>query len=195
MIRFRRKGYPPIAIETERFRLETMRPFSFARATMPWTNDADVMNPLGFRSGNWKFRQWWRQLRKKRRGKAISVAIWTKQDRTLIGFQSANISGQNAATIAIAIGDREWWGRNVVLEVRSAFIDYLFKDIGVVRITGMPPVRNFPSVYNYQRLGFTLEGTMRRFLSDGQGGLVDCFIFGMLPEEWDGARIQNEKEA
>ena len=48
--------------------------------------------------------------------------------------------------------------------------------------------RNFASIYNYQRLGFVNEGTMRQSsrLLDGTHG--DQLIFGLLREEWLASR-------
>jgi len=189
-----RKRYPVVTLETERFRLETMQPLAFARISLPWTDDPEIMNALSLPAGGWTLRRWWRRMRQYRRKKAIGLVIWTKEDRKPIGFQFASITGTNGAIIGVAIGDREWWGRDVVIETRRTFIDYLFDDIGVNRIGGFPTVRNFPSVYNYQRLGFVLEGTLRRYISDGQGGLTDCFAFGILREEWDAQRKAGVKE-
>jgi RimJ/RimL family protein N-acetyltransferase len=152
------------------------------------------MNPLALPAGNWTLRRWWSRLRRYRRKKMIALVIWTREGREAIGYQFATITGTNGAVIGVAIGDRKWWGRDVVLETRRAFIDYLFDDLGVNRISGAPSVRNFSSVYNYQRLGFVLEGTFRKYMSDGQGGLTDCFAYGLLREEWDVQRNARAKE-
>jgi RimJ/RimL family protein N-acetyltransferase len=183
-----RKRYPPVVLETKRFRLETIRPLAFARASLSWTDDAEIMNSISLPAGGWTVRKWWSRIRRYRHKKAIALVIWPKEGHEPIGFQFATITGTNGATIGVVIGDRSWWGRDVVIETRRAFIDYLFDDIGVNRIAGFPSARNFPSIYNYQRLGFKLEGTLRRYVGDGHGGLTDCFVFGMLREEWDAQR-------
>lgn len=189
-----RKLYPPAVLETERFHLETMRALSFSRVSLPWTEDPEIMNAISLPAGGWTLRRWWSRMRRYRHKKTVALVIWTKDGREPIGFQFATITGTNGATIGVVIGDRKWWGRDVVIETRRAFIDYLFEDIGVNRVSGFPSVRNFPSVYNYQRLGFKLEGTLRRYMGDGQGGLTDCFVFGLLREEWEAQRNALAKE-
>jgi ribosomal-protein-serine acetyltransferase len=72
----------------------------------------------------------------------------------------------------------------VVIETRSAILDFLFDHKGCARACGFVYARNLPSVSNYLTLGFTHEGTLRGQLRRPGGERGDAMVFGMLREEW-----------
>lgn len=184
MIRLFRRAAPAIRLETARFILKSLTRRELARISYPWTNDPDVMEPLEFTAGGLTFRNWEKQIIKSNNRDRFIFGIEERNSGTIIGYETAQISRTKVALLSVAIGDHDWWGQGVVLESRSAVLDFLFGETACVRAWGITFVRNFPSVSNYLALGFQHEGTLRRqfLLPDDKRG--DAIVFGILREEW-----------
>jgi RimJ/RimL family protein N-acetyltransferase len=142
------------------------------------------MEPLEFTAGGLTFRNWEKQIIKSNNRDRFIFGIEERNSGTIIGYETAQISRTKVALLSVAIGDHDWWGQGVVLESRSAVLDFLFGETACVRAWGITFVRNFPSVSNYLALGFQHEGTLRRqfLLPDDKRG--DAIVFGILREEW-----------
>ena len=93
----------------------------------------------------------------------------------------------------VVIGDRDYWGKGVVLEARGALLDFLFDVVGVSKVWGTPFERNFPSIFNYKAQGFTCEGVLRKHVINVKGKRVDQYIFGLLRDEWHAHRAKVRK--
>lgn len=177
------RSIPRIELETERFVLRSLRRRELARISYPWTNDPKVMEPLEFRTGGWTQRAWEKQLIKANNRDKFSFGIEERNSGTIIGYETVRIARQ-IAILAVVIGDQNWWGRGVVVETRSAVLDFLFVQLDCVRAWGVVFARNFSSVSNYLSLGFRHEGTLRgHFLLPGNER-GDAMVFGLLREEW-----------
>jgi len=76
-------------------------------------------------------------------------------------------------------------GRGIMTRACSAFLDYLFHDLGLHRVTIHCGVGNTKSCAIPERLGFTREGVIRhgQWVNDRW---VDLEIWGLLQEEWRG---------
>jgi RimJ/RimL family protein N-acetyltransferase len=169
-----------LTFATERFLMRPEPARVVARETFPWGRDPEVMEALHHTQRDWKPRQWWRMFRRYDNRHEFVVTIRLKEDGRLIGYHSIRVSGNAVAFVGVVVGDRSWWGRAVVAETRGALIDVLFEKLEMRRIWGTPFARNFPSVFNYQKLGFTHEGVLREHAKDG----TDMIMFGMLRSEW-----------
>ena len=180
---FRRTG-PPIRLETKRFVLKTLSRRDLAQISLPWTNDPIMMKPLELNAGGWTLRTWEKKLFKPNNRDKFIFGIQERASGAIIGYETAQISRTKVAILSVAIGVHDWWGRGVVMESRSAVIDFLFGELGCVRAWGIVFARNFPSVSNYLALGFQHEGTLREhfLLPDNNRG--DAMVFGILREEW-----------
>jgi RimJ/RimL family protein N-acetyltransferase len=175
----------PVVIETERFTLRSMTRLQAALATFQWTADPEVMHPLGYPAGNWTRFRWYKRLKRFDNKRKFFLAIYPRGTGEPIGHEGVNISVPGSAFLSVAIGNRDWWGRGVVHETRRAVIDFMFDEVGCHRVWGTPTARNFASIFNYQALGFTHEGVLRRYTFDRMTREhVDSLIFGLLREEW-----------
>ena len=177
----------PVRLETERFRLRSMSRREVARRTQPWTEDVEVMAAIERRAGGWPLRRWRRAFPRFDDKRHFCLGIYGRVDDRLLGYHTATLH-DGAAFIGVLVGERAWWGRGVVVETRAELIRFLFEAVGAARIWGTPFARNFASIYNYQRLGFVYEGTLRQHRSARDGGRADLPIFGLLREEWLASR-------
>ena len=175
----------PVRLETPRFLLRSMTRLQAAWHSYPWTSDPAVMHPFGLPAGTWTRRSWYKRFRKPNNKRRFCLGIWPKDQSKMIGYESFDVSSRGVAVLSVLIGDHDWWGKGVVQETRGAIVDFLFEKAGCERVWGTPSIRNFPSVFNYQKLGFTCEGTLRKHGFDpGTQQRVDFFVFAMLREEW-----------
>lgn len=182
-----------IHLETPRFRLESMRRRQIARASLPWTEDPEVMGAMEMRAGNWLPRRWRRRFSRFDDKRAICLGIFEKASGALIGYHTAQIN-DDVVFIGVMVGDRRWWGQGAVAETRAELVRFLFEEAGMERVYGTPYGRNMPSIYNYQRLGFVYEGALRQQRRGLKGERIDMPIFGLMREEWR-ARQAARKDA
>jgi RimJ/RimL family protein N-acetyltransferase len=116
-------------------------------------------------------------------GKSLNLAITEKStDRVIGGIGLMNIEWTNrAADIGYWLG-RSYWGRGLVPQAVKGFVDYIFKFLGLHRLSAVIFGPNLQSRRVMEKCGFLMEGTMReRYLLDGE--LVDGVIFSRLSHE------------
>jgi len=173
------------ALETERFRLRPMTRRAISRASLRWTDDAEVLAGFGLKAGGWTLRRWRRTFRRYDGRRRCCYGIFTKTEGRLIGYHTHELGTKGRqASLLVLIGERDWWGRGAVIEVRSAVLDYLFHRIGVRRVASSVHARNHASIFNYRRLGFRQEGILREATTEANGEPGDMVIFAMLAREW-----------
>jgi len=78
-------------------------------------------------------------------------------------------------------------GRGLMTQCCAAFLDYLFDDLGLHRVTIQCGVGNARSCAIPKRLGFSREGVMRQaeWVNDRW---VDLVVWGSLEQEWRSRR-------
>jgi RimJ/RimL family protein N-acetyltransferase len=89
----------------------------------------------------------------------------------------------NTAEIYIVIGQKDYWGKGVMLEAESLLIDWAFKELGLYKISAPALPANVASIITMKKLGFQIEGTLRedKFLD---GKRVDIIQLGLLRDEF-----------
>jgi RimJ/RimL family protein N-acetyltransferase len=78
---------------------------------------------------------------------------------------------------------REHRGRGYTVEAARAVIGWAFDELGVERLEWVAEAGNVPSRAVAQRLGFTMEGTLRAKIVH-QGTRRDAWIGALLPSDW-----------
>ena len=114
------------------------------------------------------------------------LGIFERGSAAALGFYTVQIDARNAcAETAVVVGDRAWWGRDVVRETRAALLQWLFTDGAMHKVLGRPHGRNVASIYNYKALGFRCEAVLREQLLAVDGSTrLDQLVFGLLRSEW-----------
>lgn len=109
----------------------------------------------------------------------------------LIGTHSVKTcKAHRRSSMGVMIGDKSYWGKQVVLEVRSAILDFIFFKKECEKAEAGCYKSNLPAIYNFQRLGWHLEGVRRehRVKSDTR---EDLLLFGLLKKEWHSHRLHD----
>jgi RimJ/RimL family protein N-acetyltransferase len=113
-------------------------------------------------------------------------AITLKGDDTAIGTVACYEKRQGKVTEIGYILKRAYWGNGYVTEAIASLIDLLFAE-GQRRIFADTDPDNTPSIAVVERLGFTLEATLRAEW-ETHIGVRDSLIWGLLEDEWKAAR-------
>lgn len=173
-------------LRTERFDLTPLSAWQAASLTWQhWVCDPRMHEPLLLSRKQRRRLRWWRRMISGYGRKRIVHAITPLGATDPIGLHMFLLRPWRTASLQIAVHDRDWWGKDVVLETRIAIVGHIFDSGLAERIDALVLARNVSSIYTYRRLGFTHSGTAHRAveLPDGSGG-GDIVTFEMLRENW-----------
>ena len=135
-----------LELTTERFVVRTLTREDVTDDFIGWLADPEVMVGMN--------------LPRRRLTRAQAVR-WTlahdnrtrfclRTDGQRIGFFTISCDlGHRCAETSVVVGDHDWWGKNVVMEARSALLDFLFERMDMHKVIGRPHGRNFASIYNH----------------------------------------------
>lgn len=95
---------------------------------------------------------------------------------------------QKTAEIVLVIGDKEYWGKGVMFEAESLLVQWAFQKNGIGKIWAQTQPENVASLITMRKLGFKIEGTLRKEKIIG-GQRIDIVHLGLLPEEFKRANL------
>jgi RimJ/RimL family protein N-acetyltransferase len=112
-------------------------------------------------------------------------AITTREEQRYIGwcgYMDRN-SVHNTVEVAIAITDREYWGKGYGTDALRVLICFLFHELNVRKIMLTVHGYNERAIRCYKRIGFQEEGCLRKHRYYG-GEYCDDIIMGLFREEY-----------
>lgn len=153
---------------------------------MNWLKDPDVMGPLNAPIQKWTARELMAHIASADNNERYLIGIFDLASKVQIGLYMVDVDLlHRRANFNVVIGEKTWWGKDVVNETRAALLDEFFNNRGVEKAIGTPLSRNFPAVFNYKAQGWRHEGTLRgHCLSISDGSRLDQYQFGLTKEEW-----------
>lgn len=178
----------PLQMETERYLLRSLGPADATDTYISWWNDAEVQLGLGHQPRGWGRAEAKRHISNFDNRMRFHLGIFPKQTTLPIGFIAIFLEPAGCAKTNSVIGNKEYWGQGVVLEVRGRVLRFLFEGLGRHKVFGKVDGRNFASIFNYKAQGFTCEGVLREELIAPDGSRHDQLYFGLLREEWRAAQ-------
>lgn len=89
----------------------------------------------------------------------------------------------SALEIGYCIGKR-WWRQGITSEALQAVIDYLFAEVGALRVCADHDSRNPNSGRVMRHCGMTYEGTLRQ-ACHSNAGVGDMCVHAILRNEWE----------
>jgi ribosomal-protein-alanine N-acetyltransferase len=115
------------------------------------------------------------------------LAFVIELDGEVVGVTSLNeLSARDRRVMVGTWIGREWWGTGVNGESKALMAQLAFEICGMRRLGAYSNTDNGRSTTALERLGFVREGTLKRWHRHGDEEF-DVFIFGLMPEDWDGA--------
>lgn len=148
-----------------------------------WLNDPLVM--AGIATADYTMEKLYAYVQEKTTvDNAVFFAIIAKDTDLHIGNIKLDFIDKKAqvAELGIMIGDRDYWGRGVGFDACSLAIDYGFHELGLRKIWLAVYQSNPQAMKLYQKLGFQLEGTLRKHVLVN-GEFVDKYLMGLFKEE------------
>lgn len=79
---------------------------------------------------------------------------------------------------------KDQWGRGLAQEAIRGILRFAFADMDLNRVEIWTSAANERSLRLARRLGFSLDGTLRRRILEDDRQFHDCAVFGLLREEW-----------
>jgi ribosomal-protein-alanine N-acetyltransferase len=171
----------------------TLRPFTLADVCdryLGWLSDPDVTKFLEVR-----------HVRQTRESAEAFVASFSGPVEKYMWGIHAGDAGMIGTTtlydinrihglseLGLMIGEKAFWGHGVSAETVHLVAGFSFDTLGLRRLTGGSYARNHGMNFTYRRLGFTLEGRLRKACVVSPGEFVDCYRWGLLADEWRAAR-------
>jgi RimJ/RimL family protein N-acetyltransferase len=182
----------PVALTTPRFLLRNLLPGDASDRYLAWAADSEVMGPLNVPVVRMTRQQLADYISGFDGETRFLIGIFLRDDNSHIGFYMIETDPiHSLANFNVVIGDKEFWGKKVVLETRPFLLDHFFEHRGIEKVYGQPLARNIPAVFNYKAEGWRLEGVFkshRKSMSDGKR-LVQM-QFAMTRDEWRARRVQ-----
>ncbi len=174
----------PVRFETESYLIRSLRPEDIGPRFMGWLHDLEIMDMV-FMPAIPTRAQFIRGLRAYNNVSHFYLGIFeTASDKHIGYFKVLGDARNRRVRTTTVIGDRDYWGTNVVLETRIALIDFLFEAVGMHKLVSAVYTRNLPSVFNNRALGFRCEGILKDEERAPDGGWRDVYMFGLLRHEW-----------
>ena len=170
----------PVSLETENYRLRSLTEEDANERYLSWLNDTEVTRYLEVRFQNTSIESIRDYIKSHDNSSSFLLGVFDKMDGAHIGNFSIRCEvNHDVATVGVMIGNRDYWGQNVVLESRQAVVDFLFDKAGMAKVHGACYANNLPAIFNYKAQNYRNEGTLRSHRVS-EGKRVDVVLFAML---------------
>lgn len=174
----------PVAMSTARFRMRSLTREDVGAHYLDWLADAEIMRFVNARAGPRDADDVRAFVASHDNASRFLLGIFTKDGGEHIGNCTAACDlFHRRADLGVLIGARSWWGKGVVIETRARCIQFLFEDVGLLKVTSQVYASNRAAVFNAQALGFELEGTLRRHVTLAEGR-DDVLVFALHRDRW-----------
>jgi RimJ/RimL family protein N-acetyltransferase len=111
-------------------------------------------------------------------------SIRSLSDDRLIGYVGLLVKWPHGdASVGIAIGERDLWGKGYGTEAMQLVLQYAFMELNLRRVSLATNGYNTRARRSYEKAGFRLEGVMRQDQMR-EGRRFDSVFMGILREEW-----------
>ena len=156
-----------------------------------WLNDPDVRYWLSMADEPQltleSEREWYEEMR----GDPACV-IWCIETEDGQPIGNLGLHGieetHGRATLGIAIGEKDFWGRGYGTEAIRQVLRYAFEEMGLRRVVLEADDDNLRGIRCYEKCGFAREGLLRGHRLR-LGEPVNCVVMAVLREDWErGAR-------
>jgi len=87
------------------------------------------------------------------------------------------------AHLGYMIGNREFWGRKVLLQCLPPIFDFAFDQLLLHKLTAAVDVRNISSVISLKKLGFVKEGRFKEHIYE-EGKYFSAVHYALFKEHW-----------
>ena len=112
--------------------------------------------------------------------------IYPEGSKDLIGTATLYIiyRQHGMCGIGLMIGDRNFWGGAASTGAIELMAEYAFETLGLRRMHAETYASNLGMNFTFKRMGFALEGRLKKAYSFSPGNYTDAYQWGLLAEDW-----------
>lgn len=172
-------------LESERFWMRTLTSEDVSEKYLAWLADDETLQWLNARYRENNEANVQAYVEQFDNINSFHLGIFVKNQELHIGNFSISIDPlHDTAHVSVLVGDRDWWGKGVVLEARSVILDWLFEERDIYKVWSLPFVRNAPAIFNYKRQGFVVEGILKGHKKTETGERLDVASVAIYRDFW-----------
>jgi RimJ/RimL family protein N-acetyltransferase len=173
---------PPVNVETPGYRVRSLRPSDASTTVQGWLADPALLWGLNLTMTDWPVEKIQRFIASFDNRTRYLIGILAKPTLTLIGFYTIDINlSHRIAHLSVGIGDRTFWGKNVLLETTPALIDHLFEARSIEKVSARIIPANKRILFNFMNSKrFFFEGKLIGELRAPNGERQDVLSFAAL---------------
>lgn len=186
-----------LEIETERFILRSVTREDIDDDFIAWFADPEITLGLNMPARRMTRVQHVAYAMNHDNQASFMILVFDKVSGDKVGMFTISYQKlHRVAETAVVIGNKSYWGQNVVVEARSALLKFIFEELNAHKAIGRPHGRNMSSIFNYKVMGFTCEAVLREAMTDASGeGRLDQLIFGLLRSDWKARQTEGKDTA
>ena len=179
------KHYKTLKIKTKDFSLLSLNENDITDLQVSWLKDKQVIRWLNSYYKKHTIQSLKEFVKKFDNYNSFHLGIFINDKKIQIGNFSILIDHfHKTAEIRVLVGNKDWWGKGVVLQCREAIIDWLFLELNLYKVYGSPLVKNIAAIFNYQKQGFECECILKNHKLTEYKERCDVAIFSLYREDW-----------
>ena len=163
-----------------------LRPMTFddLHLKVQWYNDPDVRKTLILDEvlELEKTIQWFETAKNCDSRQDLTIETDSARPIGMISLVNIDLK-QKTAEIVLVIGDKEYWGKGVMLEAESLLIQWAFDTMGIKKIWAQTISENIASLITMKKLGFEIDNTVKQEKML-QGQQKEIVHLNLLPENF-----------
>ena len=173
---------PPIVLETENYRMRSLRATDAGPSLREWLKDRDMIEGLNIASIDWTADRLQKFILSFDNKRKYIVGIFDKSNDLLIGFYTIDVNAMhNTAQMTAGIGNKEYWGKNIFGETARPLLGHLFGQRNIDKVTARVISSNRRMFFNFMNSKrFYLEARLREEILSPAGKRLDVFSFAAL---------------
>ena len=125
----------------------------------------------------------------------VQFEIWNKEDQKAIGLAEINNIhyAYRRASMAVIIGDLQYWGKGIATEAGKLLIKYGFSELNLYKTTTTVYSPNIGSWKVCEKLGMEREATLKNngFID---GEYVNDYCYCIFQNDWINKYKKNQKK-
>jgi RimJ/RimL family protein N-acetyltransferase len=148
-----------------------------------WLNDVDVMNGIATSGYTMDILKKYVEDRINNKNVAFAAIIF-KETNEHIGNIKFDYHDEkaNLSELGLLIGNKNYWGKGIGYEACKLMLEFGFDVLNLRKIYLAVYENNLTAKKLYEKLGFILEGTLRKHVMV-DGKLYDKYLMGIFKEE------------
>jgi len=173
----------------ELVRLSALDPEEVSKAFSRWNRDSEYTRLLNMSvrplNSAKAIQKWMDEMIAETSPSEYFFTIRTVDENRLIGGMFLEVidwAGRDSS-VAIFIGEREYWGKGCGTDAMRLLLQYAFLELNLWRVSLGVFEYNPRAIRSYEKVGFCHEGRMRQYLNH-EGKRWDIQYMGILREEW-----------